>query len=65
MYFEHDKVCQTCKHYYIEFGTKGNVMTDGCDLETQIPFFDRDNYIGCVQTDCCDKWEAQDGWAEE
>lgn len=59
------KTCQNCKHYYIEFGKKGNVVEEGCRLETQIPFFDRDAYIGCSQTDCCDKWEAYDGRTEE
>lgn len=59
------KNCQNCKHYYIIHGKNGNVVDDGCKLETMIPFFDRDSYIGSTETDCCDKWEAYDGRTEE
>lgn len=57
------KNCQNCKFYYLEFGKKGNVVDDGCRID--IPFFDRDAYIGDPETDCCDKWEDADGRTEE
>lgn len=59
------KNCQNCRFYYLEFGKKGNVVGDGCKVEDDIPFFDRELYIGFAETHYCDKWEDADEKAEE
>ena len=53
--------CSTCKHYYIIRGKNGNVVDDGCVMEDEIPFFDREMW----QDGFCEKWEEDDGKTEE
>lgn len=52
--------CSNCKHYYAKYGQKGNVVDGGCEMETQIPFFDMDDYIANPNTDSCPRWEGTD-----
>lgn len=51
--------CLNCKH--CEYQDICVCLCWKCELETQIPFFDADNYIADPREDSCPKWEERDG----
>jgi len=52
------KACVNCRHCiaHCNFGSSVEI---GCELETQIPFFDMTEEVGNPYEECCGKYEAQ------